>query len=61
MVEQSDAGEGHYHMVFVAAVDDSIVTDGAAGLCDVFYAALVSSLDIVGEGEEGVRSHHRTI
>ena len=58
-MEQSDAGKCHYHIILVAAVDNSVITHGAAGLCDVLYAALVCSLDIVGEGEEcvGAQGH----
>ena len=54
VVEQSHAGEGHGHAVLVALGDDQIVTDGAAGLCNVADAALLGALDVIGEGEESV-------
>ena len=54
MVEKAHSGERHYHVVFVAAVDDSVVTNGAAGFGDIFYAALFGALDVVAEGEESV-------
>ena len=53
-MEQADAGEGHYHVVFIAGCDDIVVTDGTARLCDILNAALVSALNVVAEGEEGV-------
>ena len=40
MVEQTHSGECHYHAVLVAALDNDIVTDRSAGLCNVGYAAL---------------------
>ena len=52
MMEKSDSGEAHDHIVLVACLDDHIVPLGSAGLCDVLYTALTSSLDIVSEGEE---------
>ena len=54
MVEQSQAGEAHDHIVPVTGFDDRVVPDGAAGLGDVADAAAEGPLDIVGEGEEGV-------
>ena len=55
-MEQTDAGECHYHVVLIAGFDHMIVTDGSARLCDIFYAALVCALDVVAEGEERIRS-----
>ena len=54
VVEQSHVSEGHGHIVFVAGLDDIVVTDAAAGLCDVLHATLVGALDVVAEGEECV-------
>ena len=54
VVEQSHVSEGHGHIVLVAGLDDIVVTDAAAGLCDILHAALVSTLDVVTEGEESV-------
>ena len=59
MVEQTHAGEGHDDIVLVALGDDQIITDGAAGLCDVLDTGSNAALDGVGEGEEcvGAQSH----
>ena len=54
VVEQSHVSEGHGHIVFVAGLDDIVVTDAAAGLCDVLHATLVGALDVVAEGEESI-------
>ena len=54
MVEQSHSRKRHYHAEFVAAFDDKIVADGAAGLGDVFDAALFRALYVVVEREERV-------
>ena len=56
MVEQTNAGECHRHSVFVAHIDHVVVTDRSARLGDILYAALVGTLDIVAEWEEGVRA-----
>ena len=61
MVEQSHAGEGHGHAVLIAALDDQIVADGAAGLGDVGNAGLLGALDVVAEGEEGIRTQSHTV
>ena len=54
MMEQADAGEGHYHVIFITGCDDILITDGTARLCDILNAALVSALNVVAEGEEGI-------
>lgn len=56
MMEQTDARKCHHHVVFIAACDHIAVAHGSAGLCDVFYAALMCSLNIIGEGEECITS-----
>ena len=53
-MEQPYSGEAHHDSVLVAGVDDIVVTDRAAGLCDVVDAALVGAFNIVAEGEECV-------
>ena len=53
-MEQADAGEGHYHVIFITGCDDILITDGTARLCDILNAALVRTLNVVAEGEEGV-------
>lgn len=56
MVEQTDACKRHYHVIFIAACNNICITHGSTGLCDVFYTTLMSSLDIIGEGEECIAS-----
>ena len=53
-MEQTNAGECHRHSVFVAHIDHVVVTDRSARLGDILYAALVGTLDIVAEREEGI-------
>lgn len=53
-MEQPYAGETHHDAVLVAGVDDIVVTDRAAGLCDEVDTALVGAFHVVAEGEEGV-------
>ncbi len=55
-MEQSHAGERHGDAVLVAGHDDVVVAHRAAGLGYVLHAALVGTLDVVAEGEEGVRA-----
>ena len=54
MMEQTHTREGHGNAVFVAGLDDIVVANAAAGLCNVFHATLVGTLDVVAEGEEGI-------
>lgn len=54
VMEQADVGHRHCNAVFVAGLDDVVVADGAAALCDVGDAALMRALDVVAEREEGV-------
>ena len=55
-MEKADAREGHRDTVFVAGHDDMIIAHRTTGLCDELHTALVGALDIVAEGEEGVRA-----
>ena len=63
MMEQTHAREGHGDAVFVAGLDDVVVANAATGLCNIFHATLVGSLDIVAEGEEGIgtETHFRVL
>ena len=54
MVEQTYAGEGHGDAVFVACLDDVVITYGTAGLSNVLHATLVGSLHVVAKGEESI-------
>ena len=56
MMEQTDACKCHGDAVFVAGLDDMIVAYRASCLGDVFHAALVRTLNVITEGEEGVRA-----
>ena len=51
-MEQTDSCKCHRHVVLVAALDDSVITNRSARLCDVLDAALVCALDVVAEREE---------
>ena len=61
MVEESHSGKCHYHTVLITALDNEVVADRSAGLGDVLNAALLSALDIVAEGEEGIRAERYAV
>ena len=44
MMEKAHAGKGHGNAVFVAAVDNRVIADGAAGFRNILYAAFVGAL-----------------
>ena len=52
MVKQPYSGKCHDHLMCVACVDYILITFGAARLCDIFYAASKSPLDIIAEWEK---------
>ena len=54
MMEQSYASEGHSDAVLVAGHDDMIVADASTCLGDKLHTALMGTLDIIAEGEEGI-------
>ena len=54
MVEQSHASKCHRNAVLVTGHDDMIVADAATSLGDELHTALVGTLDIIAEGEEGI-------
>lgn len=56
VMEQSDSGKYHRHVILITAFDDRIIADGAAGLCNVFYSALMCAFDVIGKREECVRA-----
>ena len=56
VVEQTDARKCHHHVILVSALDHKVITNGSAGLSNILNAALMRSLDVVGEGEECVAS-----
>ena len=55
-MEKSHSCKCHYDSKLVAAVNNILVSDGTARLRDVACAALVCSLNVVKEWEEGIRS-----
>ena len=61
MVEQSHVRKRHRHAVLVTAVDHCIIADGAAGLSNVFHAALVGAFNVVAEWEEGVGAQRHVL
>ena len=60
MVEQSSASQSHHHAIFITRLNHHIITDGATGLRDVAYAALLGAVDAVTEGEECIRAKRHT-
>ena len=56
VVEQSYAGEGHCDAVLIACLDNIIISDRATRLSDILNTASVSSLYIIAEWEECIRS-----
>ena len=56
MMEKTYTCEGHCDTIFVAGHDDMIVTHTAASLGDELHATLVGALNVVAEGEEGIRA-----
>ena len=54
MQEQAQAGEGQYYAVLVAAFNDMVIADGAAGFGDVLYAALDGAFYVITKGEESI-------
>ena len=56
MMEETNAREGHRHSVFIAGFYHIIIAHAATSLCHVLHTALVGALNIVAEGEEGIRT-----
>ena len=54
MMEQTDSGKCHCHIVFVAGLDNVIVTDGTARLCNICNAASMCALDVISKWEERI-------
>ena len=60
MPEMPHAGEEHGDPVLIGGLDDLFVANAAAGLDDGGYARFGGGIDAVTEGEEGIRSQHRS-
>jgi len=56
MMEQSQACEAYGHAIFVTCFDNDIISDAPARFCDIFHAAFLSTVNVVAEREERVRS-----
>ena len=46
VMEQAHAGKGHDHSLLVALLNDQIITDRAAGLCDVLNTGGKCTLNV---------------
>ena len=60
MMEKAHARKGHGYAILVAGIDDIVVAHRPTGLCYILYAALMGTLDIIAEGEEGVAAQGHT-
>ena len=56
MMEQTDARKRHCDTILVASLDHVVIAYRAAGLGNKLHTALMGALDIVTEGEEGIRT-----
>ena len=54
VVEQTDSGEGHGDAILVTGSDNMVVAYAATRLGHIFHATLVSALNVVAKGEEGI-------
>ena len=55
-MEEANVSERHSDAVLVAGINNMIVTDTTACFCYVFNTTLMSTLNIVAEWEESVRT-----
>ena len=55
-MEQTDSCEGHHHSIFIAGLDHCVIAHRAAWFSHILHTALMGSLNIVAEREEGVRA-----
>src|SRR5699024_3958420 len=60
MMEQTNAGKGHNHSIFVTGINYQIISHRSTRLCDIFYTTLMCSLNVVAEREESIRSQRHT-
>ena len=63
MVEKANTCERHCNAILVTGFNHIVITNAAACLCDVFHTTLVGTLNVVAEGEEGIRAkaHFRVL
>ena len=60
-MEQADAGESHDDAVLIAHLDHIVVSHGAAGLGDVFHAALLCALQDVYKRQILIRENGEVV
>ena len=60
VMEQTDTGKCHYHVVFITAFDHQIIADRSARLCNVGNTALVRALNVICKREECIGSQCHT-
>ena len=56
MMEQTDSGKCHCHIVFVTGFDNIVITDGTTRLCHICHTTSMCTLDIIPKWEECIRS-----
>ena len=54
MMEQTNTSKCHCHIVFIATLNYSIITNRSAWLRDIFDTALLGTFDIIREWEKGI-------
>src|SRR3712207_7095125 len=60
MVEQTNMGKRHGDTVFIASIDNMVVTNAASCLHNIFHSALMGTLYIVAKGEESVGTDRKS-
>ena len=60
MVEKTNVGESHGHIVLISGLDDNIILNGTTGLSNVLDTILGSTINVITEGEEGIRGKRDT-
>ena len=55
-MEQSDTSKTHHHSIFIASLNHSIITHRSTRLRNILHATLMSTLNIITEWEECIRS-----
>ncbi len=58
-MEKSDSCKCHHHSILIAGIDNCVITDRSARLCNIFHATLMCTLNIITEREEciGTKLH----
>ena len=56
VMEQTNTGKCHHHIIFVAGLNHCIITDRTARLCNICHTALMGPFNIIREWEEGIRA-----